>query len=435
MLSASSTMYKKIKLLSAIALLAGGTVTAQTENSPYSRYGLGDQLPGQNIMSRGMGGVAAAYSDIISVNFLNPASYSRLKRATLDFGVEVDSRTLRVINPPQKYSAASPIISYVQLGLPLSQKRNWGMNIGLRPATRINYKIERTERLPGIDSASTLFEGSGGTYEVYTGTGIGIKNFSIGVNVGYLFGTKDYSSKRYFQADSSDVFYYPGQFSNRTNYGGLFGTAGVQYSFKIGKTNLLRLGAYGRIKREFNANRDEKIITYTETESGLDTTDVILNENIKGKISYPASYGAGFIYHSGERWLVGVDFSQTQWSDYRFFNTIDSVQDAWRVNVGGQILPNMSTAKSYWGRVTYRAGFSFGQDYIKVVNDLPTWSASVGLGLPMRPPAYSNQYSIINATIEFGQRGNNLNLIRENFFRVAIGLTLSDLWFIKRKYD
>lgn len=435
MLSASSTMYKKIKLLGIIALFAGGTIQAQTENSPYSRYGLGDQLPGQNIMSRGMGGVAAAYSDILSVNFLNPASYSRLKRATLDFGLEVDSRTLRVINPPQKYSASSPIISYVQLGLPLSQKRNWGMNIGLRPATRINYKIERTERLPGIDSVNTLFEGNGGTYEVYTGTGFAIKNFSLGFNIGYLFGTKDYSTKRFFIPDSSDVFYYPAQYSNNTNYGGLFGTAGIQYSAKLGKKDLLRLGAYGRIKRDFNANRDEKIMTYTETQAGTDSIDVAFNDNIKGKITYPASYGFGFIYHSGEKWLIGADFSQTKWSEYRFFNTVDSVQDAWKVNIGGQILPNLANAKSYWGRVTYRAGFSFGQDYIKVGNDLPTWSASVGLGLPMRPPAYSNQYSIINATIEFGQRGNNLNLIRENFLRVAIGLTLSDIWFIKRKYD
>jgi hypothetical protein len=428
-------MYKKIKLLGVISLLVAGTSKAQTENSPYSRYGLGDELPSQNIMLRGMGGISAAYSDILSVNFANPASYARLKRATLDFGLEVDSRTLRIIDPPQKYSAASPIISYVQLGLPLSQKRNWGMNIGLRPATRINYKIERNERLPGIDSASTLFQGNGGTYEVYTGTGIGIKNFSIGFNVGYLFGSKDYSSKRFFLPDSADVFYYPSETSNNTTFGGLFGNVGIQYSAKIGKKNMLRFGAHGRIKRDFNATRDEKIMTYRETEAGVDSIDIIVRNEIKGKISYPASYGAGIIYHNGDKWLVGVDFTQTKWSEYRFFNNPDSTQDAWRVNIGGQLLPDATGAKSYWGRVNYRAGFSFGQDYIRVGNDLPTWTASLGLGLPMRPPNYSNQYSIINMSLEFGQRGNNSSLIRENFFRIAVGLTLSDIWFIKRKYD
>src|SRR5688500_524568 len=96
---ASSTMHRKFTLLVILAL-ASGVLHAQTENSPYSRYGLGDQLPSQNIMSRGIGGVSAAYADIISVNFTNPASYSKLKRATLDFGVEYDSRTLSVIDPP-----------------------------------------------------------------------------------------------------------------------------------------------------------------------------------------------------------------------------------------------------------------------------------------------------------------------------------------------
>src|SRR5205085_12480434 len=130
---------KKIKLLAVLIVLATSMVNAQTENSPYSRYGLGDYLPSLNIVSRGIGGVSAAYADVISVNFQNPASYARLKRATFDFGLEIDNRTLKAINPPRKSSSTSPNISYIQLGLPLSTKHNWGMNIGLRPVTSINY--------------------------------------------------------------------------------------------------------------------------------------------------------------------------------------------------------------------------------------------------------------------------------------------------------
>ncbi len=429
-------MYKKIKLLGTFAMLVSVITQAQTENSPYSRYGLGDQLPAQNIMTRGMGGVSAAYADILSVNFTNPASYSRLKRTTLDFGIEVDSRTLRVIDPPQKYSAASPTISYVQVGLPLSKTKNWGMNIGLRPATRINYKIERTERLENIDSAKTLFQGNGGSYEVYTGTGFAIGHLAVGFNVGYLFGSKDYNTRRTFIPDSSDAFYYPTQYSNATNFGGLFANMGLQYSIKLPNKNMIRLGAYGKVKRNFNASRDEKVITYSETESGsIDTIDVMSDVTVKGKISYPASYGFGGIFHAGEKWMIGIDYSQTQWSEYRYFGQVDSVQDSWKLNIGGQLTPNASSAKTYWGRVTYRAGISFGQDYIKVNGDLPTWTGSIGLGLPMRPPSYSNQYSVINTALEFGRRGNNANPIKENFFRVSVGLTLSDIWFIKRKYD
>ena len=33
------------------------------DNSPYSRYGLGDLHPNTNILNRGMAGLSAAYSD------------------------------------------------------------------------------------------------------------------------------------------------------------------------------------------------------------------------------------------------------------------------------------------------------------------------------------------------------------------------------------
>ena len=67
--------------------------------------------------------------------------------------------------------------------------------------------------------------------------------------------------------------------------------------------------------------------------------------------------------------------------------------------------------------------------------DQPMWGVSLGFGFPMRPPSYTNQYSIINTSFEFGKRGNNSNEINENFFKIGIGLTLSDIWFIKRKYE
>jgi hypothetical protein len=437
--SASSTMYKKIKLLGILTVLAASVLHAQTENSPYSRYGLGDQLPSKNIISRGFGGVSAAYADVISVNFQNPASYARLKRATFDFGLELDNRTQKAINPPRKFSSSSPIISYVQLAFPLSLKKNWGMNIGLRPVTRINYSIQKQEPFPGgeYDSVNTLFEGNGGTYEVYTGTGFNIKNLSVGINVGYLFGSKDYSTKRYVLTDSTGVFLYPSMHTNNTNLGGVFINGGLQYSIKIGKEDMLRLGGFGSLKRDFKARNEKKVQTFQEnaTTGQIDSIDVVSSVTEAGKVTYPGNFGAGIMFYKGDKWLLGVDFNQTKWSDYRYFGSTDSVQDAWSMHVGGQIIPNAASAKSYWSRVAYRAGLWYGKDYVRVTNDLPLWGVSIGFGLPMRPPSYSNQRSVINTAFEFGQRGNNSNVIRENFFKISIGLTLSDVWFMKTQYQ
>jgi hypothetical protein len=45
------------------------------------------------------------------------------------------------------------------------------------------------------------------------------------------------------------------------------------------------------------------------------------------------------------------------------------------------------------------------------------------------------QYSVINVAIEYNKRGNNDNLLKENIVRISLGFSLSDLWFIKKKYD
>ena len=61
-----------------LASTLGGSLSAQ-DNSPYSRYGIGDLHPNSNILNRGMGGISAAYADPLSVNFVNPASYASFK--------------------------------------------------------------------------------------------------------------------------------------------------------------------------------------------------------------------------------------------------------------------------------------------------------------------------------------------------------------------
>src|SRR6185295_12681562 len=52
-------------------------VNAQ-DNSPYSRYGIGDLVPSTHIIGRSMGSIAAGYADPygLTINFNNPASYS-----------------------------------------------------------------------------------------------------------------------------------------------------------------------------------------------------------------------------------------------------------------------------------------------------------------------------------------------------------------------
>src|SRR6187200_2534826 len=129
----SSRFFKYLLVAIGLQLIANGFINAQ-DNSPYSRFGLGDQHPGTNIYNRGMAGISAAYSDpridglndarngkyYPSINFSNPASYSRfyaIKEAStkklqygrmlLDVGINATSHALHEANNTQSFTSSN----------------------------------------------------------------------------------------------------------------------------------------------------------------------------------------------------------------------------------------------------------------------------------------------------------------------------------------
>jgi long-subunit fatty acid transport protein len=415
-----------------VLLICSISVQAQ-ENSPYSRFGLGDQLSSQNVLNRAMGGLSIAYNDYQSVNFINPASYARLKVTTLDVGVDVSTRTLRTTEPVQKYTSRYMIPTYLLVGVPLSKKGHWGMSFGMRPLTRINYNLRTAGRLSGIDSVAYNYIGNGGSYQAFLGTGIGTKNFSIGVNGGYRFGTKLYNTRVVLINDT--VPYLKTNSADSTRFGGLFMEAGLLWRIQLGKKTYLRLGANGNLSSKLNAVRDlsRETFEYSAT-NGVDVLDSVYKATgQEGDIVYPAGYGVGLMFEVEDKWGVGVELNRTNWSQYRYYERTDNLRDNWTVRFGAQLLPN-PIGKTYWSKVAYRAGFSYGPDPIAVAN-LNQYLISAGVSLPVRRSFYTNQYTSINLTMEAGARGNKDLQIREGLLRIALGLNLSDLWFNPRKYD
>lgn len=437
MQSVSLTMTKRINVLALICFGLISGVKAQTLNSPYSRYGIGNTLSNQNILTRAMGGVASAYGDYQTINFYNPASYGNLQTVTYDVGLELENLTIRSFNPVQKFSNASPIISNVNLGIPLKKNGGWGLVFGLRPNSRIGYKVLKSERLNfgsgATDSVSTLFEGNGGTQQVFLGTGFRIKRFTFGANLGYMFGSKDHSTRRIFINDS--LLYAKSNSETKSNFYGFVVNAGAQYNAKLNNKYVLRMGAQATLQQNLKATRDVVRETYNYDANGaelrIDSVYAVAGQT--GRVLLPLSYSAGFILDKSGQWQIGVEYAAAKWSKYRYFGETDQVQDSWEIRTGGQLIPK--AGKSYWGSVAYRAGFNYGVDYIAADGDLKKFSFTFGAGLPMRRVTYTNQFSIINTSLEFGQRGTNASLVKENFVRFSVAFSMSDIWFIKRKYD
>lgn len=414
------------------------------ENSPYSRYGIGDLYPAQHVSSRGMAGVTAAYLEGLgqAINSYNPASYSSISLVTFDVGIAIDSRTLRSASPVSKYSSVNLSPSYVNLGLPLSKSRKVGLVFGLRPVSKINYSVRQNSRLAGVDSMATLYEGNGGIYQVFTGIGKRWGNFSIGVNGGFSIGRKETNSRVVLLSDS--VIYAMGNLATQSNYNKPFVSGGFQYQFKTGARSLIRIGASGQLEQDLNATQNIIRETFNYDVNGASNrVDSVFESNeITGSVHLPATYTAGIAFETltaekFSRLQVSAEYESTQWSTYRFFGQADKLTDNYMFRVGGQLSPDYVRARSYWSRVAYRAGVFFGKDYINADgNELKNFGVTLGFGLPVaRRSAYSNQYTTIHTAIELGKRGSNVNNITENFFRLSFGLSLSDVWFIKRKYD
>jgi hypothetical protein len=477
MLSAKSIISKSVNVLSRYRALSFPAITVtlslvsvtgfSQDNSPYSRYGIGDLTPSTNIDTRGLGGISAAYNDIRSINFNNPASYGSFQtlkeqtarkiakgRAILDIGLNIESRTLREPANTEKFTANNALFSYVQVGIPLRQ--NFGLSFGLRPISRISYKMSRMEGLKDpnsglpIDTAVTLNEGDGGAYLASLGLGKKIKlnkslnapqSISLGFNGGYLFGKQDYSTRRSILNDS--LIYTSGNMQTKTSYGNVYFNAGFQYeAVDYKKGYRVVLGIHGNWKQDLNASRDivRETYYYDETSGNVRIDSVKDQKGIHGDIVYPGSFTAGIMFEKMSKpksagWLIGIDYVQSKWSDYRVYGQADpSVRDNWQLRAGVQLTPVPKS--NYFSNVTYRAGSFFGPDYIFINQKVPVFGASFGMGLPLRNfNRQTEQFTMINLAFEFIKRGDNESILKENLFRVSAGFSLSDLWFTKRKYD
>ena len=419
------------------------------ENSPYSRYGLGDLTPNHNVFTRGMGGISAAVADNKSINFTNPASLTLIGNTIFDVATEIDFRTLKSSNPAKKFTSANTYVSYLQMAFPLTTPKMakkqmlWAMSFGLKPVSKINYKIEKNERT-GIDSLNTLYEGSGGTNQAFFGTGLRYKNFSVGINAGYMFGNKESSTILTFINDS--VFYSISNSATKTTFGKFVINGGIQYDITLKKDakgnteKNLRLGLYGNLQQKLKAKSDiiRETIIYDQNGNPF-RVDSVYIKNVKGTIKVPAMVGLGFAYQDAH-WLLGADFEYGNWASYRYLDSTDQVQNNWTIRAGAQYYPasENTPVKKYFNFVKYRAGLYYGSDYIKTNANRPEYGFTIGFGMPLttlKRISYTGEYVVLNTGFEFGNRGNKQTNLRENVMRVSIGVSMNARWFQKPKYN
>ena len=431
-------------IISAIVCATVLTANAQSgTNSPYSQFGLGvlsDQSQGFN---RGMNGLGLGLRFSNQVNTLNPASYSAVDSLTMIFdaglsGQVTNFKEVYADGSSKKINANNSNFEYVVSTFRLLPKV--GFSFGILPITNIGYSYsgvsvvgKDSEGQPTSRSTET-HSGSGGIHEAFVGAGWNFyKGLSVGANVGYLWGSYDKS----VSVVNSDGYVNSVTRSYSANVRNYKLDFGLQWEHAWNKKDVTVVGlTYGL---GHNLNSDPELVTaISNPQTGVASYDTI---RVADGLHLPSSFGLGLSWTHNRSLTVGLDYTMQKWGscdipelnaetgEYKRVGGL--LKDRHKITIGTQWVP-VPMSRKFLQRINYRLGVSYNTPYIKVNGkDGPKeYSVSAGFGIPIQNAR--NNRSILNISAQW-QRTSAKELITENTFRINVGITFNERWFMKWK--
>jgi hypothetical protein len=418
-----------LKYIYLIIFLAGSPfIFAQSNtSSPYSIGGLGEIAFKGNAINRHMGGLDIV-SDSLHANINNPASLGDLKLVTYSLGLNYKSTKLSSSASNESVTSAS--IDYLVVAIP-TKKFTFGF--GILPTTSVGYRLQSVIDGEDINNVVNRNEGYGGLNQTFISIGFKVFEFlNFGVSANYNFGKITNESSR--QEQNIDF----GTFFTKTS-----SLVGFNYRFatqlKIPLTSKVRLDAMAYYVPENSLTATNESVYFTRSVTTQDLGDFenvdLAARNLKEtSISLGDQYSFGLGITKEKKWFVGGQYYQRNSADYvDNFISLDNIMYAngSRLSFGGFYLPDYSSITSYWKRIVYRAGMRF-EDTGVLFNNQPLKENGISFGVSLPMAGYSNA----NIGIEFGKRGSQDNgLIQESYWNLIVGLSLNDIWFIKRKFN
>lgn len=453
----------KYKILCLLLFAALQTAFAQIQdNSPYSRFGLGDLNHPTLGINNAMGGITTAFSSYYSLNPGNPAAYAALNYTAFETGL--DARFSQLTDGDVTVNKSTGNLSYFALGFPvfnplnrLTKKKDYpfdfGASFGLLPHSQVGYNVQSSDSLANIGNFDQFSSGKGQRYKLYGGAGIRMKNFSFGFNANYLFGKVNRSL---FIDFNNTLEYWNNIKTSGISTSGMVWDLGLQYELVLNKledekeeakrrnktriivgasytptakVNLKGDESYGRTRfsyEEYEVVRDDRTSFAYDTISG--------NVDFSEKMTLPGSFSAGLSIKKDRKWMFGADFRMTSWEQYNNPIESETLKNTWRGSFGFEVTPNERAFNAFLKRVRYRAGAHYGLDP-RVVNEkqLTNYGLTLGFGLPVILPR--GVPSFVNLGFEFGRQGH-VELIQDSYFKTSLSFTFNDnSWFFKRKYQ
>lgn len=391
--------------------------------SPYTFFALGDiQIRGGGYQLM-KGGTGLADRNSLSINTLNPASYSTIAFPNTfisEFGISIGSVNWDDgDNSDLKTEADFPFLNFA-----FKTGERGGTAVGLRRFSYVNYDITGIEQFNGLPGEYQVrYEGSGGLNEVFVGYGWRVnERLSLGAQLSYIFGTINHDQRINSQSINYNVLIENRQFSNGARF-----SLGTQYLIPIGESSISLGINYEPQTQLFNSQ--ELTITdlaLSELNDTIAAEELSVNDDI-----LPHSIGLGMKWNIRNKFALSADAATQFWSQSELDGNDYEIRDSRRISLGFEKLPNFSAIR-YKKWIGWAVGIFANQSYLSLDNQgLDTYGVTAGISIPSK--GNRGRIRIIG---EYGTRGQDLSAyFSEQYAKLTLNFSFTELWFNKQKLD
>lgn len=403
---------------------------AQGVRSPYTVLGIGELPIRSTVNNQGMGMTGVANPTYNFVNMGNPALLTYNSIFSFDMAGYWESRGLAKNELTENHSTGN--FHHIAMALPLKRNR-WTMGIGVNPLSTINHQIIGIRDVPGTNTQFINdLRYSGGMNEAYVAQGVRLgKYLNLGAKASYIFGGRNELNETFLLSDEVALADITTRYLQRQSYSDVSLSTGMAVVVPLKNRKQVTFGATYRLESRINGKDFSKLEQYRAADLFVITSDTILND-VPGSLLLPGELILGLSFERSDNYAVMAEFKTSDWS--RFENTLQASSEMGRrtsFSLGGQYTPDYTSINNYLALMTYRFGVSY-ENTPFVVNGQQINEVALNFGLtaPLR-------YNSLNVGIQAGNRGSlSNNLIRENFFRISLGVSIGDEgWFYRQRFN
>lgn len=395
-------------------------------------YGFGLRTETFDASSQGISSYGLVPSFNSNVSLQNPSTWQNL-----DFTYFQSSFNLRSSTVLEKYYNSDFSIGNVLFVVPIKGKYSFGL--GIQPYLNQYYLLEGANKIEFQEFGDTLtmyhsFESFGGmsSFNV-SGSATILENINFSIQGNFLYGsarqqtiftldTLDYySQQRYYYSGILAGFYLNSDILSNLNIPLRFYTS-INIPVKPVSTTIYYY-------KPFEDTDDSGYQDSSDLPSSSDALDATKDELDDILIPYEYQFGADFklrqnTYISGEFTLwkdesnIGSDFS-------RLYTQIRSRRHASL----GIAMFSSDRPQNLADKISYRLGIY--SNLIKTdeqINNVKEYGVSAGLGFN-----FGTAKNQIDLAYSYGKREGLIGIGDENVQKFSIGITVGDIWFVKRR--